>query len=94
MNTLPDNSATHIRIGDSDMEVSRPLYELVIHEILPDLGLDPAAFWSHLEEVMTEMTPRNNILLLKRFKLQAEINTWHQSRCDSPHDHGAYKKFL
>lgn len=94
MNTIPDSRATHIPIGESDMEVSHYLYDLVTKEILPDLGLDPATFWGHLEEVLTEMTPRNNILLLKRFKLQAEINTWHQSRCDAPHDHEAYKKFL
>lgn len=99
MTTPPDNSATHIRIADlgkrsSDLEISRPIYDLVVKEILPDLGLAPESFWSHLEEVLTEMTPQNNILLLKRFKLQAEINTWHQSRCDAPHDHEAYKKFL
>ena len=88
------STATHIRIRSSDMEVSRPLYDLVTKEILPDLGLAPETFWQHLEQVLTEMTPKNNILLLKRFKLQAEINTWHQSRCDAPHDHDAYKKFL
>ena len=93
-----DTTLTHIRIGefvkDSDMEVERHLYELVVKEILPDLGMAPALFWQKLEEVLTEMTPKNNLLLLKRFKLQAEINTWHQSRCDQPHDPAAYKAFL
>ena len=85
---------THVRIDDSDMQVSRHIYDLVVNEILPDLGLDPNTFWASLEEVITQMTPKNNILLLKRYKLQASIDTWHQSRCDSPHNHEEYKKFL
>jgi len=88
------NTSSHIRIGDSDMEVSRHIHDLVVNEILPDLGLDPDSFWAKLEEVITEMTPKNNILLLKRYKLQASIDTWHQSRCDSPHNPAEYKKFL
>ena len=93
------DSSSHIRIADvcdnsSDMEVSSPIYDLVVNEILPDLGLAPASFWASLEEVITAMAPKNNILLLKRYKLQAEIDTWHQSRCDAPHDHEQYKAFL
>jgi malate synthase len=93
---MTDSAKTpsHIRIDNSDMEVSRHIHELVVNEILPDLGLDPGAFWAKLESVITEMTPRNNILLLKRYKLQASIDTWHQSRCDSPHNHEEYKRFL
>ena len=89
-----ENTSTHIRIGNSDMEVSRHIHDLVVREILPDLGMDPGAFWAKLEDVITEMTPKNNILLLKRYQLQASIDTWHQSRCDSPHNHDEYKKFL
>jgi len=88
------STPSHIRIGNTDMEVSRHIHDLVVKEILPDLGLDPNSFWARLEEVITEMTPKNNILLLKRYKLQASIDTWHQSRCDSPHNHEEYKKFL
>ncbi|MEM7541449.1 MAG: malate synthase G [Pseudomonadota bacterium] len=85
---------THVAIPNSAMQVARPLYDLVVNEILPDLGMEAHAFWSLLEEVITEMAPKNNILLLKRYQLQAELNTWHQSRSDAPHDHGQYKKFL
>lgn len=88
------DTQTHIRIGNSDMQVSPHIYKLVVNEILPDLGLEPSVFWTNLEEVITEMTPKNNLLLLKRYKLQASIDTWHQSRCDSPHNHEEYKKFL
>ena len=87
-------TATHIPVNQSHLEICSPLYQLVVEEILPGLGIEPANYWRMLEEVVTELAPRNNILLLKRYKLQAEIDTWHQSRCDAPHDHAQYKKFL
>jgi len=90
----PDITHSHVQIEDSCMAVSNPLHDLVVKEILPDLGMEAKDFWPILEEVITEMAPKNNILLLKRYKLQAEIDTWHQSRCDAPHDPEQYKKFL
>ena len=96
MNTGTPASATasHLPVNGGHMTVCKPLHELVVNEILPDLGIDAARYWQMLEEVVTELAPRNNILLLKRYKLQAGIDTWHQSRCDAPHDHERYKRFL
>ncbi len=91
---LLNTATSHITIPDSDLEISVPLHDLVVNEILPDLGMEARAFWALLEEVITEMAPKNNILLLKRYQIQAEINTWHQARSDKPHDHEQYKKFL
>lgn len=87
-------ATAHVSIPDTDLEVSVPLHELVVKEILPDLGMEAHSFWALLEEVITEMAPKNNILLLKRYQIQAEINTWHQARSDAPHDPAQYKKFL
>jgi len=87
-------ATAHVSIPDSDLEVSVPLHDLVVKEILPDLGMEARSFWALLEEVITEMAPKNNILLLKRYQIQAEINTWHQARSDTPHDPAQYKKFL
>ena len=87
-------TATHIPVNHGQLEIARPLYQLVVEEILPGLGIDPVEYWRMLGEVITELAPQNNILLLKRYKLQAEIDTWHQSRCDAPHDHAQYRRFL
>ncbi len=89
-----ETATSHIRIRNTDLEVSAPLFELVVKEILPDLGMEADAFWALLEDVATEMTPKNNVLLLKRYQIQAQINTWHQSRSDAPHDPEQYKRFL
>jgi malate synthase len=91
-NNKPNNS--YIPIRNTNLEVCKPLFELVTNEILPDLGIEAASFWALLEDVIMEMAPKNNILLLKRYQLQAEINTWHQARCDAPHDPAQYRKFL
>ena len=88
------SKSSHVRIPDTNIEVSKPIYDLVVREVLPDLGMDERAYWHLLENVITEMAPKNNVLLLKRYQIQAEINTWHQSRSDTPHDHAEYKKFL
>ncbi|MGD9601046.1 MAG: malate synthase G [Gammaproteobacteria bacterium] len=90
----PDTASTHTRVNQGRIEVANPLHELVVKEILPGLGLDAAEYWKMLEDVVSELGPKNNILLLKRYKLQAEIDTWHQARCDAPHDPVQYKKFL
>jgi malate synthase len=94
MTTGATDTATHTRVNNGQLEISNPVYRLVVKEILPDLGLDPAQFWAQLEALITELAPKNNVLLLKRYKLQAEIDTWHQSRCDAAHDHQQYRKFL
>ncbi len=85
---------THKAIPNTSIAVCKPIYDLVTKEMLPDLGMEASSFWQRLEDVITEMAPKNNILLLRRYQLQAEINTWHQARCDAPHDPVAYKKFL
>ncbi len=85
-------SQTHIPRGN--LQISKFLYEFVTNEVLPNLEINADKFWESLESVMTEMAPKNRLLLIKRDQLQAEINTWHQSRCDKPHDPVQYKAFL
>lgn len=87
-------ATSHAAIPNSSLEVSIPLRDLVEKEILPDLGMEASSFWQLLEDVVTEMAPKNNMLLLKRYQIQARINTWHQSRSDKPHDPVKYKQFL
>jgi malate synthase len=91
---MKKNASPHIAIRDTNLEICAPLYDLVVNEMLPDLGMEETSFWKLLADVIEEMAPKNNILLLRRYQLQAEINTWHQARCDAPHDHAQYRKFL
>ena len=94
MTISTEDHENHIDIENSNLKVCAPLYSLVVEEILPDLGIEPSNYWSLLEEVVSEMSPKNNVLLLKRYQIQAQINTWHQSRSDKPHSPEDYKNFL
>ena len=67
LTALNNTITTHVDIPDSFLSVSQPIYDLVVNEILPDLGMEPTAFWELLNEVIREMSPKNNLLLLKRY---------------------------
>ena len=94
MTISTEDHENHIDIENSNLKVCAPLYSLVVEEILPDLGIEPSNYWSLLEEVVSEMSPKNNVLLLKRYQIQAQINTRQQSRSDKPHSPEDYKNFL
>ncbi len=70
------------------------LYDLIENEIIPGTGVKPETFWSELESIISDLSPRNRDLLNKRDDLQSQIDVWHQQRTGQPHDAAAYKKFL
>ncbi|HNN87496.1 MAG TPA: malate synthase G [Pseudomonadales bacterium] len=82
------------RISQGNLQIAEPLYRLVADEVLPDLDISTEDFWSAFESIVMDLGPKNNILLDKRNTLQKQIDTWHQSHCDKPHDHDKYKAFL
>lgn len=82
------------RVNYRDLQIAKPLHDLVVNDILPGLGLPADIFWSRTQNLISDLAPKNRMLLAKRDEMQARINTWHQSNCDKPHDHEAYKAFL
>lgn len=82
------------RVNYRDLQISKPLHDLVVNDILPGLGLPADIFWSRTQNLISDLAPKNRVLLAKRDKLQAEIDTWHQSHCDAPHNDAEYKAFL
>ena len=51
------------------------LHGFVEQELLPGTGVAPAAFWSSLETILADFTPKNAALLARRDDLQARIDT-------------------
>ncbi len=41
-------------------------------------GLDTAAFWSGVDQLVHELAPRNRELLAERDRLQVELDNWHR----------------
>jgi malate synthase len=82
------------RVSVGDLRVARQLYDFATNEALPGTGVDPDSFWSGVERVITELSPKNRELLERREDLQAQIDKWHRNRVIGPHDPEAYKQFL
>ena len=76
------------------LAVATVLADLVGDDIAPGTGIEPAAFWNALEDIVRDLGPRNRALLDRRDELQSQIDAWHTERKGRDHDSGAYKQFL
>jgi len=77
-----------------DLKVATELYHFVNNEVLPDVGVAPAAFWQGFSTLVTELAPKNAALLAERDRLQAELDTWHRANPGPIKDMRAYRAFL
>ena len=89
---MVSSGKNYIRIGD--LEIARPVYDLVNDEIAPVPGVATGHFWSELTRIVKELGPRNDELVAYRDELQAKIDAWHIQHRTQPHNAGAYKDFL
>jgi len=76
------------------LRVALPLVELAEKRALPGTGVDIAAFWSGLADILNGFAPENRSLLAKRDDIQAKIDGWHMERAGQPIDPAAYQDFL
>jgi malate synthase len=63
-----------------NLSVDGLLHAFVERELLPGSGVEPAAFWQALEDLLVDFTPKNLELLRKRDELQAQIDAWWRER--------------
>jgi len=82
------------RVKVGNLRVAQVLYDFVNDEALPGTGLDPDTFWSGVDKVVADLTPKNEELLARRDDLQARIDKWHRQRVIEPIDAEAYRQFL
>jgi len=82
------------RVSVGSLRVARVLHDFVNNEALPGTGIDPDAFWSGVDKVVTDLTPRNEELLARRDELQEQIDKWHRQRVIAPLDPEEYRRFL
>lgn len=82
------------RVTVGNLRVARVLYDFINTEALPGTDIDPDTFWSGVDKVVADLTPKNEELLARRDDLQARIDKWHRQRVIEPLDHDAYKAFL
>ena len=76
------------------LSVDPILFDFVNAEALPGTDLDGDRFWSALAAIIDKFAPQNKSLLLKRDKLQSQIDAWHAERRGNALDLDAYRSFL
>ncbi len=82
------------RVVVGNLRVARRLYDFITDEALPGTGVEPDSFWSGVDKVVTDLTPRNAELLARRDDLQAQIDRYHRQRVIGGIDASEYKQFL
>ncbi len=82
------------RVTVGNLRVAPVLYDFINGEALPGTDLDPDTFWSGVDKVVADLTPKNQDLLARRDGLQAQIDKWHRARVIGPFDADDYKQFL
>ncbi|HSR62013.1 MAG TPA: malate synthase G [Gammaproteobacteria bacterium] len=81
-----------IRFGN--LEIARPIHELIENEIAPGTGVSIDRFWSEFTRIVEDIAPGNNKLVAFRDELQKKIDNWHIGHRNELHDANAYKNFL
>jgi malate synthase len=76
------------------LAIAAELHAFIEKEALPGSGIAPASFWSGLEAVLAEFTPRNLALLARRDELQSAIDAWWREHKGQAFDVGACTEFL
>jgi malate synthase len=62
------------------LSVDDLLRDFVEQDLLPGTGLSATAFWTALEAILADFTPKNAALLARRDELQARIDGWWTER--------------
>ena len=76
------------------LSVDDILAAFVETELLPGLNLKPAEFWSALERILADFTPRNAAQLARRDDLQTQIDAWWRARKGKAFDIAEETAFL
>ncbi|MFN6550921.1 malate synthase G [Mycolicibacterium septicum] len=82
------------RVTVGNLRIAQVLHDFITNEALPGTGVDPDSFWSGVDKVVADLTPKNQDLLARRDDLQAQIDKWHRAHVLEPVDPDAYKQFL
>jgi len=81
-------------IKKGSLSVSTDLESFLRSEVLPGLDLSEEHFWTSLENIINEFSPKNKTLLGIRESMQGQIDAWHLANPGQEKNLDAYKNFL
>lgn len=81
-------------VKQNGVQIAVELFNFVNERALPGTGVDQEKFWTGFADLLGRFAPVNAELLVKREKLQAQIDQWHRDQQGQPIDQGKYQAFL
>ena len=81
-------------IKKRSLSVSSELESFLKLEVLPGLELSEEHFWTSLENIINEFSPKNKKLLEIRESMQEQIDAWHLANPGEEKNLNVYKSFL
>ena len=81
-------------IKKGSLSVSTDLESFLRSEVLPGLDLSEEHFWTSLEKIINEFSPKNKTLLGVRESMQEQIDAWHLANPGQEKNLDIYKNFL
>jgi len=81
-------------VNRAGLQIASILADFVEKKALPGTGVEAAALWQGLADILARFVPVNRALLAKRDDIQAKLDTWHKANPGPIADMGAYRKFL
>ncbi|MGB1663723.1 MAG: malate synthase G [Gammaproteobacteria bacterium] len=81
-------------IKKGSLSVSTDLESFLRSEVLPGLDLSEEHFWTSLEKIINEFSPKNKTLLGVRDSMQEQIDAWHLANPGQEKNLDIYKNFL
>jgi malate synthase len=78
----------------NSLQVATSLYRFIEDKVLPGTGIKSADFWKGFDEIVKDLTPKNEALLAKRDRLQLDLDKWHKANPGPIKDMPAYRKYL
>ena len=63
----------------NSLQVATSLYRFIEDKVLPGTGIKSADFWKGFDEIVKDLTPKNEALLAKRDRLQLDLDKWHKA---------------
>jgi malate synthase len=81
-------------ITKGSLSVAEELSSFLSTEVLPGLEISEDHFWSSLEKIIQEFSPRNKELLDIRESMQSQIDAWHLANPGEEKNLDVYKDFL
>ena len=82
------------RVSVAGLKVAKVLYDFVVHEVIPDTGVEAGVVLAGLDDIISRFAPLNRKLLQRRDELQAKIDDWYRERRGRDMDEAADKAFL